>query len=257
MHDTIRRAALDGHFLAGTWLSLGHADAAEMAALAGFDWLLLDHEHGASDWRDLQHQLQAAAAGGSAAAVLRVGATDAVVFKRALDLGVHGLMVPDVRDAQAAQQLVDLARVPPLGRRGAATSTRNCAYGRDYAEYVATINERLWLMAQIESGDGLAQAEAIAAVDGIDVLFVGPTDLGIALGLGAGTPTDPSFRDVLVSVARAAAAHGKAAGVLARDAAQARDYRALGYNVIAMGSDRGLLAQGMRQCARQLRELAS
>lgn len=257
MHDTIRRAALDGRFLAGTWLSLGHADAAEMAALAGFDWLLLDHEHGASDWRDLQHQLQAAAAGGGAATVLRVGAVDAVVFKRALDLGVHGLMVPDVRDAQAAQQLVDLARVPPLGRRGAATSTRNCAYGRDYAQYVATINERLWLMAQIESIDGLAQAEAIAAVDGIDVLFVGPTDLGIALGLGAGTPSDPAFRDVLARVAQAAAAHGKAAGVLARDAAQARDYRALGYSVIAMGSDRGLLAQGMRQCARQLRDLAS
>jgi 4-hydroxy-2-oxoheptanedioate aldolase len=257
MHDTIRRDALAGRLLTGTWLSLGHADAAEMAAQAGFDWLLIDHEHGASDWRDLQHQLQAAAAGGSAAAVLRVGAVDPTVFKRALDLGVHGLMVPDVRNAETAHQLVDLARVPPLGLRGAATSTRNSAYGRDYAKYVATINERLWLMAQIESGEGLEQAEAIAAVDGIDVLFVGPTDLGIALGLGAGSPTEPAFREVLVRVAQAAAARGKAAGVLARDEAQAREYRALGYSVIAMGSDRGLLAQGMRQCARQLRGLAS
>jgi 2-keto-3-deoxy-L-rhamnonate aldolase RhmA len=255
VHDTIRKDALEGRLLTGTWLSLGHADAAEMAALAGFDWLLFDHEHGSSDWRDLQHQLQAATAGGSAAAVLRVGAVDPVVFKRAFDLGVHGLMVPDVRNAQTAKQLVDLARVPPLGLRGAATSTRNSAYGRDYAKYVATINERLWLMAQIESREGLEQAEAIAAVDGIDVLFVGPTDLGIALGLGAGNPSDAKFRDVLTDVAKAAAKHGKAAGVLARDAAQARDYRALGYSVISMGSDRGLLAQGMRLCAQQLREL--
>jgi 2-keto-3-deoxy-L-rhamnonate aldolase RhmA len=256
MHATIRRDALAGRLLTGTWLSLGHADAAEMAAQAGFDWLLIDHEHGVSDWRELEHQLQAAAAGGSAATVLRVGAVDAAVFKRALDLGVHGLMVPDVRDARTAHGVVNLSRVPPLGQRGAATSTRNSAYGRDYANYVATINERLWLMAQIESSEGLVQAEAIAAVDGIDVLFVGPTDLGIALGLGAGSPTDPKFREVLLQVAKAAAMHGKAAGVLARDVDQAREYRALGYSVISMGSDRGLLAQGMRQCAHQLRELA-
>jgi 2-keto-3-deoxy-L-rhamnonate aldolase RhmA len=257
MHDTIRKDAQDGRLLTGTWLSLGHADATEMAAQAGFDWLLFDHEHGVSDWRELQHQLQAAAAGGSAATVLRVGAIDAAVFKRAFDLGVHGLMVPDVRDAQTALQVVDLSRVPPLGQRGAATSTRNTAYGRDYAKYVATINEKLWLMAQIESIEGLAQAESIAAVDGIDVLFVGPTDLGIALGLGAGSPTDPKFREVLLQVAKAAALHGKAAGVLARDATQAQEYLDLGYSVISMGSDRGILAQGMRQCAKQLRDLAS
>ena len=118
MHDTIRRDALAGSLLTGTWLSLGQADAVEMAAQAGFDWLLIDHEHGVSDWRELQHQLQAAAAGGSAATVLRVGAVDAAVFKRAFDLGVHGLMVPDVRDAQTALQVVDLSRVPPLGQRG-------------------------------------------------------------------------------------------------------------------------------------------
>ncbi|HEY6133308.1 MAG TPA: aldolase/citrate lyase family protein, partial [Rubrivivax sp.] len=78
MHPTVRRAALDGLPLAGTWLSLGHADVAEMASQAGFDWLLIDHEHGACDWRDLQHQVQAIAAGGSAAAVVRVPALDAV-----------------------------------------------------------------------------------------------------------------------------------------------------------------------------------
>ena len=257
MHATIRKDALTGRLLTGTWLSLGHAAAAEMAAQAGFDWLLIDHEHGVSDWRELEHQLQAAAAGGSAATVLRVGAVDAAVFKRAFELGVHGLMVPDVRDARTALQMVDFSRVPPLGQRGAATSTRNSAYGRDYTKYVATINDRLWLMAQIESSEGLAQAEAIAAVDGIDVLFVGPTDLGIALGLGAGTPSDPKFRDVLLQVVKAATLHGKAAGVLARDAAQAQEYLALGYSVISMGSDRGILAQGMRQCAQQLRKLVS
>jgi 4-hydroxy-2-oxoheptanedioate aldolase len=104
---------------------------------------------------------------------------------------------------------------------------------------------------------GLEHADAIAAVDGIDVLFVGPTDLGIALGLGAGSPADPAFRKALTQVAQAARAHGKGAGALVRDARQAQEYRALGYSVIAMGSDRGLLAQGLRQCARQLRDLSS
>ncbi|HEY6133475.1 MAG TPA: aldolase/citrate lyase family protein, partial [Rubrivivax sp.] len=218
---------------------------------------LIDHEHGACDWRDLQHQLQAIAAGGSAAAVVRVPAIDAVAFKRALDLGAHGLMLPDVRDAAGAQRIVELARVPPLGTRGAATSTRNTGYGSAYGQYVATINERLLLMAQIESAEGLAQTDAIAAVDGIDVLFVGPTDLGIALGGGAGDPSDPAFRLALERVAQAARRRGKAAGVLARDAAQARSYRALGYTVIAMGSDRGLLAQAMRQNARTLNSLTA
>lgn len=251
-----RQDVLRGRLLAGSWLSLGHADVAEIASLAGYDWLLIDHEHGACDWRDLQHQLQAITAGGPVAAIVRVPAIDAVAFKRALDLGAHGLMLPDVRSAEQARRIVDLARVPPLGRRGVATSTRNCAYGRDYAQHVATINDTLLLMAQVESCEAVARAEALAAVDGIDVLFVGPTDLGIDMGIGAGDPADPRFREPLAQVVQATRRHGKAAGVLARNPAQARAYRELGFTVIAMGSDRGLLARGFADGLQALRELA-
>lgn len=256
MANPVRQAALGGRTLAGSWLSLGHADVAEIASLAGYDWLLIDHEHGACDWRDLQHQLQAISAGGPAAAIVRVPAIDAVAFKRTLDLGAQGLMLPDVRSVEQARQIVELARVPPLGRRGVATSTRNCAYGRDYARHVATINDSLLLMAQVESREAVDQAEALAAVDGIDVLFVGPTDLGIDMGLGAGDPADPRFREPLVQVVQAARRHGKAAGVLARNPAQARAYRELGFTVIAMGSDRGLLVRGFADSLQALRGLA-
>ena len=250
-----RAAAHAGRLLAGTWLSLGHADVAEIAALSGFDWLLIDHEHGVCDWRDLQHQLQAIDAGGGTASIVRVAAIDAVDFKRVLDLGATGLMIPDVRSAEAAQRIVDHARVPPLGRRGVATSTRNTRYGLAYQAHVATINQELVLMAQIESQAAIDALESIAAVDGIDVLFVGPTDLGIDLGLDPAHPEAPAYVRVLTHIAEVARRHGKAAGILARNASQAADFRRLGYGVIALGSDRGALAQGMRSNAGALRTL--
>ncbi len=250
-----RAAAHGGRLLAGSLLSLGHADVAEMAALSGFDWLLIDHEHGVSDWRDLQHQLQAIDAGGGTASIVRVAAIDAVDFKRVLDLGATGLMIPDVRSAEAAQRIVDYARVPPLGRRGIATSTRNVRYGQTYHEHVATINQQLVLMAQIESRAAIDALDAIAQVDGIDVLFVGPTDLGIDLGFDPARPDAPAYAKVLAEIAAVARRHGKAAGILARNASQAADFRRLGYGVISLGSDRGAVAQGLRANAGALRSL--
>ena len=252
----LRAAAHGGRFLAGTWLSLGHADVAEIAALAGFDWLLIDQEHGACDWRELQHQLQAIDAGGGTAAIVRVAAVDAAAFKRVLDLGAAGLMIPDVRNAAQAARIVDFARVPPLGRRGVATSTRNTRYGLVYREHVASINDRLVLMAQIESREAVEAIDAIAAVDGIDVLFVGPTDLGIDLGRDPAAPDAAEFVAVLQRVASAARRHGKAAGILARNAAQAVNFCRLGYTVISLGSDRGAIGQAMRANVGALRALA-
>lgn len=246
----VRQRLLAGEKLAGAWLSLGSSIAAEIAAGAGFDWLLFDLEHGTSEYSELLYQLQATSRF-TAASIVRVPSVDASVFKRILDLGAHGLMIPQVATVEQARRCVEFARVPPLGSRGAAQTTRASGYGVHYDQYLREANGSIILIAQIESRLGVANADAIAAVDGIDALFVGPTDLGIDLG----TPHRESgdeFRDSILAVAEAAKRHDKAAGVLVRNLEQARSYAELGYSVIALGSDRGLIASGMRANATAL-----
>lgn len=248
-----RRRILAGEPFHGAWLSLGSAVAAEMAGAAGFDWLLFDLEHGTSEYSDLLHQLQAIS-GFPVAGIVRVPEISGAVFKRVLDLGPAGLMVPNVQSAAQAADAVRFARIPPLGVRGAAQTTRASGYGMSYERYLKETNDTLIITMQIESAAGVAQADAIAAIDGVDVLFVGPTDLSVDLGTEANRPRG-QFREAVEAVARAAARNGKAAGVLVRDVEQAADYMAMGYSFVALGSDRGLIASGMQRNARALREI--
>ena len=240
----VRQKAFQAPLFAGTWLNLGSSDASEIAGLAAYDWVLIDLEHGSGDHKDLLHQLQALEAY-STAALVRVPSIDAVVFKQILDLGPSGIMVPNVETAEQAHQLLSYARIPPLGIRGAATSTRNSGYGFRYAQYLKEVNDNLLVAAQIESREGLRNVQAIAAVEGIDVLVVGPTDLSIDLGLDS-DPLQPDFREALVRIATAAQQHGKVAGALVRNPQQARQYMELGYRFIDLGSDRGMVIQGMK-----------
>jgi len=249
----IRKRALAGEMLGGAWLSLASPVAAEITSRSGFDWILFDLEHGFGDNNDLLHQLQAIEASPTVG-IVRVPAIDGPIFKRVLDLGPAGLMIPNVSTAEAAVELVRQARIPPLGVRGAAQSTRASGYGFGYERYIAEANANLLMVAQIESREGVENAESIAAVDGIDVLFVGPLDLSIDMGLPAERPRG-EFADAVAKVARAARQHGKAAGVLVRNVEQARDYAELGFTFIAMGSDRGLIASGMVRNAKDLAAL--
>jgi 4-hydroxy-2-oxoheptanedioate aldolase len=249
----VRRQLLDGAVLAGGWLSLGSSITAEIAAGAGYDWLLFDLEHGTSEFSDLLHQLQAIQAF-PVAGIVRVPSIEASVFKRVLDLGAQGLMIPNVASVEDAEVAVSLARIPPLGQRGAAQTTRASGYGADYEQYLREANGSIILAAQIESRAGVTAADAIAAVDGIDVLFVGPTDLSVDLRVPSDERTG-EFRDAVVSVAAAARRHGKAAGVLVRTIEQARQYFELGYTFIALGSDRGSVGSGMRASAAALDDL--
>ena len=240
---------------AGTWLNLGSADCAAIAGLAGYDWALIDLEHGSGQAGDLVYQI-AALQPYRTAVVVRVPAIDAVTFKQVLDLGPGGLMVPNVETPEQAMQALQYIRIPPLGARGVATSTRNVGYGFHYERYVREANDNLLTVVQIESRTGLHNVDAIAAVDGVDVLFVGPTDLSIDLGLSS-DPTDADFRAALVQVAAAAQRHGKLAGALVRNKTQASQYQALGYRFLALGSDRGMVVQGMKDNAAFFAELAA
>lgn len=227
--------------------------ASEIAAQAGFDWLLIDREHGSGSEADAAQQFLAVEAGGSAP-VIRVSGIHPEEIKRVLDLGPGGVMVPSVDTEEQARQTVRHIRIPPLGSRQTATSTRAVRYGGTYQQYLATNNVQLLLLVQIESKSAVESCGAIAAVEGIDVLFVGPTDLGTSMGIDPNSDS-AEFAAALTTVVAEAKRHGKSAGILARSEVQARRYADLGFQVIAMGSDRGILYSGFNRTAQILASL--
>ncbi len=247
-----RARVLARELLGGTFINLGSSLTTEMAGCAGFDWLLLDHEHGPGGDETLLHQLQAASAT-PAAAIVRIADNEPVRFKRVLDVGAAGVMVPWVNTASEARAAVASMRFPPRGIRGVAKLNRACSFGLDFEEYYARSHEWLVTMAQIESPEGVKQAEEIAAVDGVDVLFVGPSDLTSSLGI-AGQLDHPLFRDALKRVAAAARGAGKACGILILDPAYLPLCRELGITVVALGSDGGGANAALRQYAAALKK---
>ncbi len=246
-----RARVLALEWLGGTFLNLGSPLTAEMAGGAGFDWVLLDHEHGAGGEETLLHQLQAVAAT-PAAGLVRIAANETPRFKRALDAVAAGVMVPLVGTAAEARAAVAAMRYPPRGIRGVAKLNRACGFGASFEEYFARAHEWLVTVVQIETAEGVANAADIAAVDGVDVLFVGPMDLTASLGI-PGQFGHPEYLEALRKVAAAARSAGKAAGILVPDPKQLPLCRELGLTVVALGSDGGSAHFGLRQAAAQLK----
>ncbi len=250
-HQSFRSRVLAGEWLTGTFINLGSALTAEIAARAGFDWLMLDYEHGPGSDETLLHQLQAINAYG-AATVVRIAENEAPRFKRALDLGAGGVMVPYVNNATEARAAVASVRFPPLGNRGVSKFNRAAGFGQGFEDYYQHAHERLVTMAQIETPESLENLDEIAAVDGVDVLFVGPLDLSTNLGI-QGQFDHPLFVEARRKVALAAKKAGKAAGILATAAAQIPVLREEGYTALAFGSDGGAVTAGLQQSLSALR----
>jgi 4-hydroxy-2-oxoheptanedioate aldolase len=249
--ERFRARVLAGEFLTGFWLNLGSPVTAEMAGLSGFDWVLLDHEHGAGGEETMLHQLQAVAAT-PATCLVRIAANEPPRFKRALDAGAHGVMVPYVSTADDARAAVSAMRYPPRGVRGVAKLTRASAFGANFDAYFAHAHEWLVTLVQIETVDAVENAREIADVDGVDVVFVGPMDLTTSMGI-PGQYGDARFHDALGEVADAAKSAGKAAGILLLDPANLPLCRELGYTVVALGSDGGAVAAGLRESLGRLK----
>jgi 4-hydroxy-2-oxoheptanedioate aldolase len=243
----IRERALKREILSGTWLNLGSSITAEIAGLAGFDWVVVDLEHGAGGHDSALHQLQAISAT-PAAPLVRVVWNEAPRVKRVLDLGAAGVVIPYVQSSEEAELAVGAVRYPPEGVRGAASITRAAGFGAQFREYLTTANDKLLSVIQIETERALASVEEIAAVAGVDVLFVGPLDLSINLGI-ATEYDNPRFRAALAKVSAAARSHGKAAGILLSRPEQLEQTVADGFSFIGLGSDGGVLAEGMRGLA--------
>ena len=247
MVKSIRERALKRKLCAGTFINLGSSLTVEMAGQAGFDWGVIDIEHGSGDQESLVPQLQAVAST-PAVPIVRIANNDPPRFKRVLDMGASGIMVPYVSSVDEARQAVASMRYPPRGIRGVAKLNRGSAFGAEFDEYYAHAHELLLTVVQIETKEAVDDIDNIAAVDGVDVLFIGPLDLSVNLGIPQQFD-HPTFKDARAKVSAAAEKAGKAAGILLMNAEQLDDTVKAGFTFVALGSDGGLVATGMRQIA--------
>ncbi|WP_166879520.1 MULTISPECIES: aldolase/citrate lyase family protein [unclassified Salinibacterium] len=228
--------------LAGIWVCSGSPLAAEIVAGSGIDWLLIDQEHGPNDLQSTLSQLQAVAAY-PVTPVVRVPSGDVVMIKQVLDLGAQNLLVPMVSSAEQAEEIVRAVRYPPRGVRGVGSALARSARWNRVEDYLTEADRYLSLFVQIETIGGVEAAAEIAAVDGVDGVFVGPSDLAASMGV-IGQQTHP---DVVAAVLRAFDAvrsAGKPVGVNAFDPAVAQSYLDAGAAFALVGADVSMLARG-------------
>jgi len=249
--EYIRERALKSDFLAGAWLNLASPLTAEMAGMVGYDWLLIDQEHAPGDNWTLLHQLQAASRF-PVAPIVRLPWVDRILFKKALDLGVAGIMTPYIQTAEEAKEVVRFGKYLPMGERGIAAAPRCADYSMNFQDYFANANKNLLMVAQIETGKSVDNAESIAAVDGIDVLFVGPLDLSISTNLRT-MFEDDKYVTLLKRVSQAAKNRGKACGILLPSPKWIPMLKELGFTFIACGSDGAYVLNSMKTTLESLR----
>jgi len=241
---TLRERVLGGETTFGSWLSIGSPVAAEIAGEAGFDWLVIDTEHGTGGEGDILPQLHAIG-NTRATALVRVERNDRLRISRALDLGAGGLVVPRMDGAADVAQALTWMRFPPAGQRGVALGIRGQGFGRVGHDEIGTLDDVALGVFQIETASAVADAEAIAAQPGADVLFVGPADLSHALGV-PGRFAEPIYLAALDEVVTACRAHGKAAGILLYDPAAIAPHVERGFTFIGLGSDGAFVMGGAK-----------
>jgi len=238
--NRFKRGLKSGTPQIGLWLSMTSPVATEIVAGAGFDWVLVDMEHAANDLSDVAAHLRAAV-GGSAEPVVRVPWNDPVMVKRVLDIGTRSLLFPFVQSAEEARRAVAATRYPPKGIRGVATATRANRYGR-VGDYFKRVEDELCVLVQVETTKAIAEIEAIAAVDGIDGLFIGPGDLSADMG-HLGDPQQPAVWEAILGAGKRIQKSGKAAGFLSGREDDCRKVLNAGFGFVAVGSDVGILAR--------------
>lgn len=224
----------------GLWCSLCSNIGAELLADSGFDWLLIDTEHAPNELPALLSQLQAVTRG-TATPIIRPAWNDSVLIKRLLDIGAQTLLVPFVQDETEAARAVASCRYPPAGIRGITTGSRAARFGR-VNNYLGEADREICVLVQVETLSAIDRLEAIAATDGVDGVFIGPSDLSASMG-HIGNPQHPDVQRVIENAVKRITAAGKAAGILAPVEADAHRYIECGYHFVAVGSDIGLLAK--------------
>lgn len=237
--NPFKRALAAGETQVGLFLGLADAYSAEVVATAGFDWLLIDGEHGPNDLRSIIAQLQALAPY-PVRPVVRSVDHDVARIKQLLDGGVQTLMVPMVESADQARALVRAMRYPPLGIRGVGTALSRAARWNGIEGYFGQADQEMCLIVQIESLAGIAALDEILQVEGVDAVFIGPSDLAASMG-HLGQPGHPEVKAAVDGAITTIAAAGKAAGVFSADPAVAAAYRRIGASFLLVGVDALLL----------------
>lgn len=241
--NPLKRKLLAGQACFGAWMLSTSADMAEILSYAGLDFLLLDHEHGQGSLDDAIGQLRAMK-GTDCTGVLRVPSNDHIYIKRALDAGVGGIMVPNVNNAEQAQHVVDACKYAPTGIRGAFGGMRAMRYGFNPG-YYDTAFEDLLVVVQVENANAIDAIPEIAAVAGIDVIFIGPRDLSATLGK-LNQFDDAEVRGEVDRAAAAILKSGRILGSIAGAGLTAKEMAAKGFRFIIPGSDVSLLGRGVR-----------
>jgi 4-hydroxy-2-oxoheptanedioate aldolase len=239
--NAFKHALAAGQVQIGLWSSLCSPIAAEIVADAGFDWILLDTEHSPNEIPDLFGQLQAVARG-TATPIIRPAWNDAVLAKRALDIGAQTLLFPYVQNAEEARRAVESTRYPPQGIRGVSVAARASRYGRTPG-YLTKANSEICVLVQVETRIALDNLESIAKVEGVDGVFIGPSDLAASLG-HLGNPQHETVQKAIHEAVDRLKALGKPAGILTGNQEEAKRYIDWGFLFVAVGADVGLLAKG-------------
>lgn len=235
--------------LIGLWLGLANSYTSELCAQIGFDWLLIDGEHAPNDVISIMGQLQSMQAYDSHI-VVRAPSDDRVLLKQYLDVGVQSLLIPMVETAEQAKQIVRSVQYPPTGVRGVGAALARASNFNLTPDYLTTANDEICLLLQVESMSGIEALDEILNVEGVDGIFIGPADLAADMGF-VGKPNEPKVQEVIIEALNKINQSNKASGILTSDPSLLKNYKQIGINFLAVGSDVGVLINGLKSLKKQ------
>ncbi len=243
MQNTLRRKLGNGERTFGAWISSGSPNAVDLLRNLPFDWFVIDMEHSPVGIETVGQMIQVLN-GSVVTPIVRVGQTDQALIKAVLDAGAHGVLVPLVNSAEEAERAVRFSKYPPVGVRGLAAAKAS-DYGLSLASYIRTANQETSVIVQIETAEALERVSEIVSVKGVDMAFVGPSDLTLNLGL-VDDRSNPKVAEAMVKVVKACDDAGKVAGVMATSLDEARLAVKRGFRFIALASDVRYIAMGAK-----------
>ena len=249
----LKKRLQNGETLHGSWLTLGSPITAEIMGLSGLDWVLIDLEHGSGTEREALAQMQSLEHT-SAGIFVRVESAEPQRIQRILDMGAEGIMCPKINNATEASKMIDGLHYPPMGHRGVAKMVRATQFGQNFQQYYEKSNENILGIVQIETKEALTHLDEIAAIKGVDVLFIGPADLTMELGI-FGQFNHPLFMDAVQRTIAAANKAGKATGILFFNIDEYNKYYEMGIRLIACGGDAAFVVAGAKKMAEELAKL--
>lgn len=249
--NRFKAALQEGRLQLGLWVALADPYTAEITAGAGYDWLLVDGEHGPNDIRSIMAQLQVIATTDTHA-VVRPPIGEEWIIKQILDIGAQTILVPMIESGEQAERMARAVRYAPEGRRGVGAALARASAFNRITDYLRTADAEICLLLQVESRAGLEALDDILATEGADGVFIGPADLAADLG-HRGDPDHPEVQKQIEAALRKIVASGKAAGILTSDQALARHYVSIGARFVAIGNDVSILAGGTRKLLEDFR----